>query len=65
MVIHSSGALFSDENTATVIGYLIVRYMYTFEKSFEVLNSLYQKYKDDKNAKLSLSKLYIDQLLTL
>ena len=30
VVVHSSGALFSDENVAAVIGYLIVRYLYTF-----------------------------------
>lgn len=65
VAIHSGGALFSDENCALVIGYLIIRYLYTYEKAFKLLSGLYSDYKGDKNIKLSIHKLYVDQLLTL
>ena len=45
VVIHSSGLPFSDENVTVVIGYLISRYLYTFEKAFETVNTVYQHYK--------------------
>lgn len=65
VAIHSAGALFSDENCALVIGYLIVRYLYTYEKAFKLLSRLYCEYKGDKDISLSIHKLYMDQLLTL
>ena len=65
IAIHSAGGPFSDENSAVVIGYLILRHLYTFQKAFDAMNGLYQKYKGDKHGKLSLSKVYADQLLNL
>lgn len=52
VLIHSANSLFSDENVAVSIGYLIVRYLYTFEKAFEVLSRNYAEYKQSKDAKL-------------
>jgi hypothetical protein len=65
VLIHSSGSLFCDENSAVVIGYLITRYLYTFEKAFNLVSNCYSNYKGDKQAKLALNKLYVDQLLNL
>jgi hypothetical protein len=41
VALHSAGAPFSDENIAVVIGYLILRYLYSFEKAFERVGLLY------------------------
>ena len=63
--ICSSTGLFCDENCAVIIGYYIARYLYTFEKAYEIINKAYREYKGDKSAKFELHKIYIDQLLTL
>lgn len=65
VIIHSSGSLFSDENCAVVIGYLMSRYLYTYQKAFSVVNKHYKTYKQDEKSQLLVNKIYVDQLLTL
>jgi hypothetical protein len=52
VAVYSSGSPFSDENCAIVIGYLICRYLYSFEKAFNLLARLYSEHQKSKEARL-------------
>ena len=65
VVIHSIGSVFSDENCAVVIGYLMARYLYSYQKAFSVMNKHYKLFKQNESEQLLLNKNYADQLLTL
>ena len=41
------------------------RYLYTYEKAFEKVSQLYQKFKGDSKVKLWLHRIYVEQLLAL
>lgn len=48
-IMHSAGSIFSDENCAVIIGYLMARYLYTYQKAFSVMNKHYKTYKQNES----------------